>query len=95
MSEWPRSWRDLPMGGLINSPATSLRNFTGSWRSQKPIIDLEKCIKCLICWIDCPDNSIVRLHDDYVEVDYKYCKGCGICAAVCPTKAIMMIEEGD
>jgi pyruvate ferredoxin oxidoreductase delta subunit len=93
--KWPKKWRDLPIGGVINIPATSIHNYTGSWRSLKPIVDLNKCIKCLLCWVDCPDNSIVRREDDFVDVDYRYCKGCGICADVCPTKAISMVEEGE
>ena len=94
MAKWPSDWRSLPIAGIIDRPGTSLENYTGSWRALKPIIDLGKCIKCLMCWVSCPDNSIIRRDDDYVDVDYKYCKGCGICSDVCPTKAINMVEEG-
>lgn len=93
MSSWPKRWHDLPIGGIIDKPGNSVEVSTGSWRAIKPVLDLNKCIKCLICWVDCPDNSITRLADDYVSIDYNYCKGCGICANVCPTKAIEMVEE--
>ncbi len=94
MANWPSKWKDLPIGGIINKPGNSMEVKTGSWRALKPVIDLDKCIKCLLCWIYCPDNAIIRRDDDYVEVDYVYCKGCGICANECPTKAIEMVEEG-
>jgi len=49
-------------------------------------------VNCLLCWIYCPDSSIVR-KEKCVEVNYDYCKGCGICAHECPKDAIKMVEE--
>jgi len=66
---------------------------------KKPLINKDKCIRCFICWILCPDVSINRVpkpHQKYtesVEVDYDHCKGCGICASECPVDAIEMVEE--
>ncbi len=65
---------------------------TGSWRTMKPKIDLEKCKKCGFCWKFCPDMSIYEV-DEYPVIDYDYCKGCGICANECPFDAITMLEE--
>jgi pyruvate ferredoxin oxidoreductase delta subunit len=45
-----------------------------------------------MCWIFCPDVSILRT-EKTVEVDYYHCKGCGVCANECPVKAIDMVEE--
>ncbi|HEX17565.1 MAG: ferredoxin [Thermoplasmata archaeon] len=67
---------------------------TGSWRVFKPVLDKEKCVRCLRCWIFCPEGAIKRLDDDSVEIDYDYCKGCGICARECKVKAIVMEREG-
>jgi len=50
------------------------------------------CLKCGICWIYCPDNTI-RWVNDEPEVYYDYCKGCGICATECPTNTIDIIVE--
>jgi len=66
-------------------------NKTGSWRSQRPIVDEDKCISCNRCVQFCPENCI-KLNPK-AEVNYDYCKGCGICANECPVKAIAMEEE--
>jgi len=86
------TWRSLPPAAMISVP-TSMMYKTGSWRISKPVIDRDKCTKCLLCWVFCPDMSIKRLPDNSVEVDYEYCKGCGICAEECPVKAITIVEE--
>jgi pyruvate ferredoxin oxidoreductase delta subunit len=71
---------------------------TGSWRVQRPVIDLERCTPakrgaeaCFICWLYCPDCVISRTIPPVI--DYEYCKGCAICAEECPTKAITMVDE--
>lgn len=84
-------WKRMPLG--ITMPGgTAVEYRTGDWRLRtKPVIDHEKCIMCLFCWVFCPDASIVR-GDKSVEVDYDHCKGCGICSVECPVKAINMVE---
>ncbi|MCD6562336.1 MAG: 4Fe-4S binding protein [Thermoproteales archaeon] len=81
------------MGNIITEPATSLEFKTGNWRALRPILHEDKCIRCLLCWIHCPEPAIERLEDDMVRIDYDYCKGCGICSNVCPVKAIEMVRE--
>jgi pyruvate ferredoxin oxidoreductase delta subunit len=86
-------WRDMPPGGVMTVPGASAEYRTGDWRIQrKPVINHQKCVMCLMCWIFCPDVSILRT-DKTVEVDYYHCKGCGVCANECPVKAIDMVEE--
>jgi pyruvate ferredoxin oxidoreductase delta subunit len=63
---------------------------TGSWRSHKPVVDLEKCTGCLLCWIWCPEGVISK---EDRTIDYNYCKGCGLCAKECPVQAITMTRE--
>ena len=67
---------------------------TGSWRVFRPVLDESKCVKCLRCWIYCPEGSIKRKKDDSVEINFDYCKGCGVGADQCPTKTIKMKREG-
>ena len=78
----------------ISYPKEGAMGKTGSWRVFRPELDKSKCVKCLRCWIYCPEGSIKRNEDDTVEINYDYCKGCGVCANACPTKAIEMKREG-
>jgi len=77
----------------LSRPAPGAMGRTGTWRNYKPVIDREKCIKCLLCWLYCPEATIIRHEDNSVSVDYDYCKGCGICANECPVNAIEMVPE--
>lgn len=86
-------WKHMPVGGIIFQAGSSVEYRTGDWRiTKKPVIDHKKCIMCLLCWIFCPDVSIIR-SESQVDVDYYHCKGCGICAAECPVHCIDMVEE--
>ncbi len=78
----------------ISYPKKGAMGKTGSWRTYEPEFDRDKCIKCLRCWIFCPEGSIKRKDDDSIEIDMDYCKGCGVCANVCPVKAIKMKRKG-
>jgi len=85
-----KSYREIPIGAKNVEPGSSIRNETGSWRDFKPVVDMNKCIKCLMCFVSCPDATINPVT---FGVDYVHCKGCGICAQVCPVDAIKMVEE--
>ncbi|MCE4607770.1 MAG: 4Fe-4S binding protein [Caldisphaeraceae archaeon] len=87
--EEPKTYWKAP----ISHPDFGSVGKTGLWRTERPVIDEEKCTKCLLCWLYCPEDTILRREDDMVFVDYDYCKGCGICASVCPVGAITMVPE--
>jgi pyruvate ferredoxin oxidoreductase delta subunit len=81
------SWRDVPIGGNVLEPGTSIEYETGSWRSQRPTWNGEICLSCINCWLYCPDISIKLSEAGKVGgVDYGSCKGCGLCAKVCPAQ---------
>ncbi|MCC6202800.1 MAG: 4Fe-4S binding protein [Gammaproteobacteria bacterium] len=67
---------------------------TGSWRTEKPIVVVEKCTYCGQCYLFCPTQCITP-GETYFPIDLTYCKGCGICAKECPTQAIVMVADGD
>jgi len=81
-----RGWKELPIGGAIMEPGSSVENNTGSWRTYVPVRDYEKCIHCLRCWIYCPDSAVIVKDGKVVGTDLEHCKGCGICAKECPPK---------
>jgi len=85
-------WKSLPIAATLTEPGSSLKYKTGDWRAFKPVVDKEKCVNCLICWIYCPDSAVIR-QEKWIEINYDYCKGCGICAHECPKEAIKMEEE--
>ncbi len=87
------SWEKLPVGAVVLELGSSVRHETGSWRTLRPVYDRSKCNKCDLCWVYCPDGSIVPTEDGFFEVDLEHCKGCGICAKECPVKAIVMVKE--
>ncbi len=88
-----KGWRDIPIGGVIDTPGSSVNYKTGGWRAFRPIRDDAKCNDCMLCWVFCPDSGVVVEHSEVVDIDFEHCKGCGICAKVCPIKCIEMVEE--
>ncbi|MBA7597306.1 Pyruvate synthase subunit PorD [subsurface metagenome] len=88
-----KGWKELPIGTQIIKPGSSEDFKTGDWRIEKPIIDFDKCIHCLICWIYCPDSSIYVNDNKVTGINYDFCKGCAICVEECPKDAITMQSE--
>lgn len=68
-------------------------NKTGTWRSSKPVVDVDKCKGCLLCWKFCPEACIEMSEDGTPLIDLDFCKGCGICEEECPFDAIVMVRD--
>jgi pyruvate ferredoxin oxidoreductase gamma subunit len=66
---------------------------TGNWRVEEPVFNLDKCSRCGLCLVLCPDGAISLNPQAYPVVDYDHCKGCMICAQICPPKAIDTRKE--
>ncbi len=62
-------------------------------QSLLPVVQKEACCQCDTCVIQCPEEAISRIGDDYV-IDYNKCTGCRVCAQECPTSAIDMPAVG-
>jgi pyruvate ferredoxin oxidoreductase delta subunit len=100
MSKWDVSDMDnwtseqFPLGATIPVAGNSDDYSTGGWRSERPWRNDEKCTQCLLCWVFCPDTSVLVKDDKVYDFDLKHCKGCGVCAKECPFDAIDMVPEG-
>ena len=92
-SESELTAKDIEIGAIVTVPGSAGLYRTGDWRSQKPIYEFNRCMKCGLCQMFCPEGCIYPNSEGYFEADMYYCKGCGICAVECWTKAIKMVEE--
>ncbi|HVU79136.1 MAG TPA: 4Fe-4S dicluster-binding protein [Gaiellaceae bacterium] len=86
-------WESLPPGGLVPA-GTATQAATGAWRtSGRPVLTLDRCVNCLLCWLYCPDSAVELDGTTVTAIDYEHCKGCELCVEVCPVSAIAMEPE--
>ncbi len=65
-----------------------------STRSMRPVINFETCIKCTLCWLQCPDTCFDVTPDGLYDANMESCCGCGVCEAVCPVpECVTMVNE--
>ena len=88
----PDSMETIPFGASF--PAGHLVNPNSGYRTFAPKFNHEQCIRCLFCFVYCPEGAICK-DGDQLTVDMDYCKGCGICAHECPKKCIEMVKEAE
>jgi 2-oxoacid:acceptor oxidoreductase gamma subunit (pyruvate/2-ketoisovalerate family)/2-oxoacid:acceptor oxidoreductase delta subunit (pyruvate/2-ketoisovalerate family) len=86
-------WNELQPGLVVTDVGNAKSFRTGDWRSFLPVLNKERCIRCGVCWVFCPDMAYQQDQEGYYLVDLDYCKGCGICAQECPVGAIHMEME--
>ena len=95
----PQNFDELMIGG--GNGVGVLATVNSGFRTFHPVFDYNKCVRCMFCWIYCPEGCIDKTTVDpesgkiMLEVDMDYCKGCGICTNECPTKCITMVKDGD
>ncbi len=94
----------IPKGTTFTDPATQqaggfrpdrnpvFKKF--STRTMRPVVDFDTCVKCTLCWLQCPDSCFDVTPDGYYDAHMEACCGCGVCEAVCPvTNCITMVNE--
>lgn len=86
----PKELSEIPEATAYEAGYLVTKN--AGWRNLRPVIEKEKCIGCLQCYLHCPDGVIFKSADK-VEIDYDFCKGCGICKKACKPGAIRMEVE--
>jgi pyruvate ferredoxin oxidoreductase delta subunit len=89
------NWKsgDFPVGAIVLEAGNSVQYKTGGWRSDRPVWDQEACTSCMLCWVHCPDSSIIVENQTMTGIDYDHCKGCGICVLECRFNALQMLTE--
>ena len=81
MTNQEKTWKEIAPAGVCSKSSTEFLT----------IRDLNKCTRCLLCVLFCPDGAIHWYPEKGdIAFDYNFCKGCGICANQCPTDAITM-----
>jgi pyruvate ferredoxin oxidoreductase delta subunit len=96
--------RGIEMGGGIVDPQTQaeggyrpgrnpyFKKFTT--RTMRPVINFDTCIKCTLCWLQCPDSCFDVTPDGLYDANMDACCGCGVCEAVCPIdNCVTMVNE--
>jgi len=94
----------IPRGSAFEDPETGKvggfrpqRNATFkkyTTRTMRPVVDFDKCVKCAVCWLQCPDSVFDVTPDGYYDAFMEACCGCGVCEAVCPVEGcITMVNE--
>jgi len=63
-------------------------------RTMRPVVNFDTCIKCTLCWLQCPDSCFDVTPDGLYDANMQACCGCGVCEAVCPvTNCVTMVSE--
>jgi pyruvate ferredoxin oxidoreductase delta subunit len=89
--------RAVPFGAITPAPVRQQELFiTSNWRIVRPVIDHEKCTRCLTCYIACPDACwSFNEKEEKMEWNWKFCKGCQVCIHECPADALKAVPELD
>lgn len=87
--------KDYPLGAICAEGGNAVEYKTGGWRAKRPVWDEAKCKNCLLCWVVCPDSSILARDEKMVGIDYDHCKGCGLCVKECKFGALALVLEAD
>ena len=104
-------WRDMeeglvirgvePGGGFRGSnegyePTRSAVFKKFSTRAMRPVINFDTCIKCTLCWLQCPDTCFDVTPEGLYDANMEACCGCGVCEAVCPVPdCVTMVNEAE
>jgi len=80
------------MGGIKPARNTTFKKF--ATRTMRPVVNFETCIKCTLCWLQCPDTCFDVTPEGLYDANMEACCGCGVCEAVCPVeKCVTMVAE--
>ena len=79
-------------GGYQPERNPTFKKFTT--RTMRPVVNFDTCIKCTLCWLQCPDSCFDVMPDGMYDANMEACCGCGVCEAVCPvSNCVTMVNE--
>ena len=94
----------IPQGRAMHDPVThqaggfrpdrnpTFKKFTT--RTMRPVVNFDTCIKCTLCWLQCPDSCFDVTPEGLYDANMEACCGCGVCEAVCPvSNCVTMVNE--
>jgi pyruvate ferredoxin oxidoreductase gamma subunit len=93
VAAWPLPVSVRSVAPTIRHPASAALRSTGNWRLERPEIALDKCKRCFLCYLYCPEGAINLDADNFPHIDYDHCKGCMVCYEECPTDAVTRRQE--
>src|SRR5438105_10466241 len=80
------------MGGYQPARNPTFKKF--STRTMRSVVTFDTCIKCTLCWLQCPDSVFDVTPDGLYDANMQACCGCGVCEAVCPVaNCVTMVNE--
>jgi Pyruvate/2-oxoacid:ferredoxin oxidoreductase delta subunit len=80
------------VGGFRPDRNPTFKKFTT--RTMRPVVDFDICIKCTLCWLQCPDSCFDVTPEGLYDANMLACCGCGVCEAVCPVpNCVTMVNE--
>lgn len=80
------------IGGYRPERNPTFKKFTT--RTMRPVVNFDTCVKCTLCWLQCPDSCFDVTPDGLYDANMDVCCGCGVCEAVCPVKdCVTMVNE--
>ena len=79
-------------GGFQPARNPTFKKF--STRTMRPVVNFDTCIKCTLCWLQCPDSCFDVTPEGLYDANMEACCGCGVCEAVCPVNdCVTMVNE--
>src|SRR5215471_4384555 len=79
-------------GGYQPERNPTFKKFTT--RTMRPVVNFDTCIKCTLCWLQCPDSCFDVTPEGLYDANMEACCGCGVCEAVCPVaNCVTMVNE--
>jgi pyruvate ferredoxin oxidoreductase delta subunit len=79
-------------GGFQPARNATFKKFTT--RTMRPVLNFDTCIKCELCWLQCPDSCFDVTPEGLYDANMAACCGCGVCEAVCPVaNCLTMVSE--